>query len=57
MTSELTTTANLPLQRQRCRRLERFLKVEEIIIFLLQNALGYSWRYKFLQRWGCNSRA
>jgi hypothetical protein len=33
MTSELTTTANLPLQRQRCRRLERFLKVEEIIFF------------------------
>jgi hypothetical protein len=30
---------NLQLQRQRCSRLERFLKVEENIFF--QNALAY----------------
>jgi hypothetical protein len=36
-------------QRRRCSQLERF-KIEE-------NALSYSWRCQFLQRWRCNSRS
>jgi hypothetical protein len=46
---------NLQLQRQRCSRLERFFKVEENNCF--QNAPGYPWRCKILQRWRCNSRS
>jgi hypothetical protein len=45
-TSEFTTTT--------AALLERFSKIEEYI-FVFKNALGYSWRCKFLQRWRCNS--
>jgi hypothetical protein len=44
-------TLNLQPQRQRSR-LERFHGKK---YFYFQNALGYSWRWKFLQRWRCNS--
>jgi hypothetical protein len=36
---------------------ERCFKVEKIFFFLLQNALGYSWRCKFLQRWRSDLRS
>jgi hypothetical protein len=36
-------------------RLERFSKQKKI--FLFQNAIGYSWRCKFLQRWRRNSKS
>jgi hypothetical protein len=45
---------NLQLQRQRCSRLEWFLKVEQNNF---QTALGYSLSCKFFQRWRCNSRS
>jgi hypothetical protein len=38
-----------------CSRLELFLKVEENVCFF-QNALRYSWRCKFLQRWRSKSQ-
>jgi hypothetical protein len=46
---------NLQLQRQRCSRLQRFQSRRKC--FCSQNALGYSWRRKFLQRWRCNSKS
>jgi hypothetical protein len=45
---------NLQLQRQNCRSV--FFKVEDNI-FCFQNALGFLWSCKFLQRWRCNSRS
>jgi hypothetical protein len=51
------TASELPtIQRRRCIRLERFFRVEESI-FCYQDALGYSWRCKFSQRWRCNLRS
>jgi hypothetical protein len=47
---------NLQEQRQRCSRLERFLKVEKNI-FCFQNELGYPWRCKNFQRWRCKSKS
>jgi hypothetical protein len=45
------TNLQLPKQRQRCLKLNHFFKVEDNICF--KNALGYSWRCDFLQRWRC----
>jgi hypothetical protein len=42
-------------QRQRCSRLERFLKGGENIFVFKWHYIGYSWRCKLLQRWRCNS--
>jgi hypothetical protein len=47
---------NLQLQRQRCIRLEHIFTKDKNH-FCLQKALGYSWRYRFLQRWRCHSRS
>jgi hypothetical protein len=38
-----------------CSRLEHFFKVGRRKYFSFQNALGYPWHRKFLQRWRCNS--
>jgi hypothetical protein len=46
---------NSQLQRQRCSRLERFyIRANN---FSIKNAPCYFLRYKFLQRWSCNSRS
>jgi hypothetical protein len=55
MEEPILRLSSLQLQRQRCGRLECFFTGEENISFL--NALGYSWRCEFLQRWRCNSRS